>query len=575
MTWEEYKKQLPQYTDEDLKFIESGFELASLSHQGQKRASGEEYIIHPIEVSLKTAEIGLDAKAVTAALLHDTVEDTSTDLKTVKKKFGDEVTFLVNALTKVNVIHLQSDEKTVESARKMFLAISRDIRVVIIKLLDRLHNMQTISALPERDRKRISLETLEIYAPLADRLGMGELKAKLEDLAFQYAYPEEYEYIQKELKEKMSQREKYLEKIIPIVEKELIKEKIKIIDIHSRTKHYYSLWKKLLRYNMDWNLITDLIAIRIIVGSIESCYATLGVIHKLWRPLPGRIKDYIALPKQNGYQSLHTTVFCVESNITEFQIRTPEMHNKAECGIAAHWAWEMEGKPVAGTKLQSSKFHWVKQLREWHSAFDKNTSSDKSFLESLKIDFFKDRVFILTPKGDVVDLPAGATPIDFAYNIHSEIGDHMAGAKVNNRIAPFDHQLVSGDIVEIITQKNKKPNTEWLNVAKTSLAKGHIRSALKKEGHLFGLFPGKEKIEQKTEIIVIARDRVGLLKDISEVFSSNHINIQDFSVEKDANYPRVHIIFKPKHKEQLSKIKTRLKTVKGVEEVGSRQTVIK
>ncbi|PIQ69454.1 MAG: hypothetical protein COY22_00930 [Candidatus Tagabacteria bacterium CG_4_10_14_0_2_um_filter_40_13] len=575
MTWEEYKKQLPQYTDEDLKFIESGFELASLSHQGQKRASGEEYIIHPIEVSLKTAEIGLDAKAVTAALLHDTVEDTSTDLKTVKKKFGDEVTFLVNALTKVNVIHLQSDEKTVESARKMFLAISRDIRVVIIKLLDRLHNMQTISALPERDRKRISLETLEIYAPLADRLGMGELKAKLEDLAFQYAYPEEYEYIQKELKEKMSQREKYLEKIIPIVEKELIKEKIKIIDIHSRTKHYYSLWKKLLRYNMDWNLITDLIAIRIIVGSIESCYATLGVIHKLWRPLPGRIKDYIALPKQNGYQSLHTTVFCVESNITEFQIRTPEMHNKAECGIAAHWAWEMEGKPVSGTKLQSSKFHWVKQLREWHSAFDKNTSSDKSFLESLKIDFFKDRVFILTPKGDVVDLPAGATPIDFAYNIHSEIGDHMAGAKVNNRIAPFDHQLVSGDIVEIITQKNKKPNTEWLNVAKTSLAKGHIRSALKKEGHLFGLFPGKEKIEQKTEIIVIARDRVGLLKDISEVFSSNHINIQDFSVEKDANYPRVHIIFKPKHKEQLSKIKTRLKTVKGVEEVGSRQTVIK
>ena len=575
MTWEEYKKQLPQYTDEDLKFIESGFELASLSHQGQKRASGEEYIIHPIEVSLKTAEIGLDAKAVTAALLHDTVEDTSTDLKTVKKKFGDEVTFLVNALTKVNVIHLQSDEKTVESARKMFLTISRDIRVVIIKLLDRLHNMQTISALPERDRKRISLETLEIYAPLADRLGMGELKAKLEDLAFQYAYPEEYEYIQKELKEKMSQREKYLEKIIPIVEKELIKEKIKIIDIHSRTKHYYSLWKKLLRYNMDWNLITDLIAIRIIVGSIESCYATLGVIHKLWRPLPGRIKDYIALPKQNGYQSLHTTVFCVESNITEFQIRTPEMHNKAECGIAAHWAWEMEGKPVSGTKLQSSKFHWVKQLREWHSAFDKNTSSDKSFLESLKIDFFKDRVFILTPKGDVVDLPAGATPIDFAYNIHSEIGDHMAGAKVNNRIAPFDHQLVSGDIVEIITQKNKKPNTEWLNVAKTSLAKGHIRSALKKEGHLFGLFPGKEKIEQKTEIIVIARDRVGLLKDISEVFSSNHINIQDFSVEKDANYPRVHIIFKPKHKEQLSKIKTRLKTVKGVEEVGSRQTVIK
>lgn len=315
MTWEEYKKFLPEYPEKDLNFIRQGFEFAHQAHQGQKRVSGEEYIIHPIEVSLKAAEIGLDVKAITAALLHDTVEDTSIDLKTVKKKFGDEVAFLVNALTKVNAIQLQSGEKTVESARKMFLAVAEDIRVVIIKLLDRLHNMETLSALPEENRKRISLETLEIYAPIAERLGMGEIKAKLEDLSFQHAYPEEYAWIQREVKERMPQREKYLESIIPTVKKELKKEEIKIIDIHWRAKHLYSLWKKLLRYDMDWNLITDLVAIRIIVGSIENCYTVLGILHKLWRPLPGRIKDYIALPKQNGYQSLHTTVFCVDNVI--------------------------------------------------------------------------------------------------------------------------------------------------------------------------------------------------------------------------------------------------------------------
>ena len=345
-TWEEYKKRLPKYPDKDLKFIEAGFELAKISHEGQKRASGEDYIIHPIEVSLKATGIGLDPKAVTAALLHDAVEDTSCDLKTVKKKFGDEVTFLVNALTKVNAIHLQSEEKTVESARKMFLAVAQDIRVVIIKLLDRLQNMETLEALPIEKQKRISQETLEIYSPIADRLGMGELKAKLEDLAFQYAYPEEYSWIQKEVKERIPQREKYLGKIIPIVKKELEKEGIKIISVDSRIKHYYSLWKKLLRYDMDWNLINDLIAVRIIVSSVENCYASLGVLHKLWRPLPGRIKDYIALPKQNGYQSLHTTVFCVDNIRTEFQIRTPEMHNEAENGIASHWVWEIDRKSV-------------------------------------------------------------------------------------------------------------------------------------------------------------------------------------------------------------------------------------
>ncbi len=569
LSWKEYKKHLSRFAEKDLKLIEDSFEFASKAHENQRRASGEDYINHPIEISLKAAELGLDAKAVAAAILHDTVEDTPIELKTIRKKFGDEIAFLVDALTKVNAVRRQSDEKNVESARKMFLAVSQDIRVVVIKILDRLHNMETLFALGEDDRKRISMETLEIYAPIADRLGMGEIKSQLEDLAFQHAYPEEYASILNEVKKIMPQREKYLAKIIPIIKNELQKEKIQIIDIHYRAKHYYSLWKKLLRYGMDWNLIFDLIAIRIIVSNIENCYAVLGVIHKLWRPLPGRIKDYIALPKQNGYQSIHTTVFCLENIITEFQIRTPEMHNKAENGIAAHWAWEMAGKPLSGPKLQSSKFNWVKQLREWHKAFDKNSEHDKSFLDSLKIDFFRDRVFVLTPKGDVVDLPEGATPIDFAYHIHSDIGDHMSGAKINNRIAPFDQQLISGDIVEIITQKNKKPNAEWLSTTKTSLAKGHIRSSLKKSGHLFGLFAKKEP-EAKAEITVIAKDRIGLLKDISEIFSLIRINIHDISVKQEANYPRVRVIFTPKDKEQLSKIKTRLKDIKGVEEVSSK-----
>ncbi len=564
MTWEEYKKNLPQCAETDLKLIEAAFEFARSAHENQKRASGEDYIIHPINVSLNTAKIGLDAKAIMAALLHDVAEDCKIDLKTIRKKFGDEVGFLVDALTKVNAIRLQTGEKTNESARKMFLAVSQDIRAVIIKLFDRLHNMETLDVLSSEDQKRISRETLEIYAPIANRLGMGEIKAKLEDLAFKYAYPEEYGWIQKEVKTRMPQREKYLEGVMDILGKELGKEKIKFIDIHSRAKHYHSLWQKLLRHDMDWNLIFDLVAVRIIVDNIENCYAVLGVLHKLWKPLPGRIKDFIALAKQNGYQSLHTTVFCVNNTITEFQIRTREMHHSAEGGIAAHWAWEMCGKPLAGTKLQSSKFNWVSQLREWQKAFDKSASSDKSFLESLKIDFFEDRVFVLTPKGDVVDLPEGATPIDFAYHIHSEIGDHMFGAKVNGRIVSFDHPLASGDIVEIIIQKNKKPSSEWLLSAKTSLAKNQIRSFFKKSGHLIGR---PQKQEMKTEVVVIAKDRVGLLKDVSTVFSSGHINIHHAATEKSSDYSNVRIIFLPRGKEELHQIKTRLKKIRGVEQI--------
>jgi len=422
MDWQEYAQKitLESYTPENASLIKRAFELASEIHEDEKRLTGEPYITHPITVSINVADLKIGANSIVAALLHDAYETDPSLIKKIGKEFGREISFLIKGLTKVDKVEYHGAERSAESARKMFMAMAQDIRVIIIKLFDRLHNLETLHALPEEKRKRIAMETLEIYAPVADRLGMGGIKLKLEDAAFKYAYPEQYEWILKETREKLSEREKYLKKIIPIIKKELAKEKIPVISILYRAKHYYSLWKKLLRNNMDWYMIYDLAAVRIIVNSLENCYSTLGVIHKLWKPLPGRIKDYIALSKQNGYQSLHTTVFCVDKKITEFQIRTEKMHEEAEQGIAAHWAWEMAGKPRQISQLPHDKFSWINQLQTWHKKFHKELTSEK-FLESLKIDFFKDRVFVLTPKGDIIDLPEGATPIDFAYHIHSEI----------------------------------------------------------------------------------------------------------------------------------------------------------
>jgi len=365
-------------------------------------------------------------------------------------------------------------ERHVENLRKMFLAMAEDIRVVLIKLADRWHNMQTLEFLPPYKQQRIALETLEIYAPIANRLEMGELKGILEDLAFKYVYPKEYEWLVDQSKEKYEGLKSYLEKIKPIIIKELEKENITFVSVDSRTKHLYSLYKKLQRFDMNFNKIYDMAAIRIVVKNIVECYKVLGVIHKLYRPLPEKIKDYIATPKPNGYQSIHTTVFCPEGKIIEIQIRTEKMHEEAEKGIAAHWAYSEQGKPKIGGLSNLKKFSWVKQLQEWQ----RGVAGSSEFLESLKIDFFKDRIFAFTPKGDVIDLPEGATPIDFAYAVHTDIGNHCMGAKINEKMVTLDKPLANWDVVEILTAKNKKPSAGWLDFVKTSQAKSKIRVAL-------------------------------------------------------------------------------------------------
>ncbi len=377
----------------------------------------------------------------------------------------------MQGVTKLGKLRYQGMDRYLENLRKMFLAMAEDVRVVLIRLADRLHNMQTLSYVPEHKRERIARETLEIYAPLADRLGMGKLKGTLEDLAFPFISPGEYTALVKMVKNRLTAKETYLSKVKYKLGEELKKEGMKNVVMDARVKRLYSLHKKLCKYNNNFDDIYDLVALRVIVNNLEECYLTLGTIHKLWKPLPGTIKDYIALPKPNGYQSIHTTVFCLDGEITEFQIRTAQMHEEAENGIAAHWAYAEQGKLKTGGRV-TKKIAWITQMREWQ----KETSGTVEFLESLKIDVFKNRIFVFTPKGDVIDLPDGATPVDFAYLVHSEVGNHCNGAKVNNKMVPLDYQLKNGERCEIITQKNKKPSKSWLDFVKTNYAKSRIKN---------------------------------------------------------------------------------------------------
>ncbi len=465
-------------TKKDITLIEKAYIFAQKAHEGQKRESGEPYFIHVFETAKNLARFGMDAKTIVAGLLHDVLEDTQITEEELTKEFGEEIVFLVKGITKLGTLKYRGHERHVESLRKFFIAIANDLRVVIIKFADRLHNLKTLEYLREDKRVRIALESIEVYAPLANRLGMGKLKGEIEDAAFPYAYPKEYAEIEELIKEKEGSFKKYLDEVQSEVQKELQKNKIKYYKIDYRIKHKYSLYKKLLRYEKDIDKIYDIVALRVVVDTVEDCYRVLGIVHSIWKPLPGRIKDYIALPKLNGYRSLHTTIFTGSGGVAEIQIRTQEMHAEAAYGIAAHFAYkENNGKQINDNK---SKYDWIEQLKDLKDMPDK----PEKFLENIKMDFFSDRIFVFTPVGDVIDLPKDSSAIDFAYSIHSDIGNHVSSAKINQKIAPLSAKLKNSDIVEIITKKDAHPSGKWLDYAKTTMAKKHIKNYLEKNSLL-------------------------------------------------------------------------------------------
>lgn len=483
-------KLVKQYNNNksDLQKIRQAYEFADLAHRGQKRKSGESYITHPLATAMMLAQMKLDTPTIVAGLLHDVPEDTSYNLIDIEKKFGNEVAGLVMGITKLSKIKYRGNELYAENLRKMFISMAEDVRVVLIKMADRLHNMQTLSALPPHKRKRIAMEVLEVYAPIASRLGMGQIKGDLEDLAFPYVYPREWRWFEKNIIPAYKKRMEETEKIQKEIEKEFNENKVKILSMHGRKKHYYSLYRKLLRpqYEKDISKIYDLVAIRIVVPTVADCYKVFGIIHKKWKPLPGRIKDYIAQPKPNNYQSLHTTVFSPSGKVVEFQIRTPEIHDQAEYGIAAHWHFKEGGlkffQHIPGFHPKGynppKKLKWIHELTEWQ----KYVTDSRQYLDSLKIDILKDIIFVFTPQGDVIELPEDATPVDFAFRIHTEIGNHCVASKINGQIASLDTPLKNGDMVEIITDKSRKgPNRDWLKFVKTSNARGKIKSFLLKK----------------------------------------------------------------------------------------------
>ncbi len=496
---------------DDSALISRAYEVAEKAHEGHTRYSGEPFFTHVFETAKNLAEFGMGPKTIAAGLLHDSIEDTSLTAEDIEREFGKEVLGLVEGVTKLGTLKYRGLKRHTESLRKLFVAIAQDIRVLIIKLADRLHNMKTLEHVPEHKQRRIAEETLEIYAPLAYRLGMRRLNRELEDLAFPYVHPDEYEQVKKLLKHKSVETEEHLEKVYKSIKKALAKEGMRDVYTDHRLKGYYSLWRKLQRKGMDIDKVYDISAIRVVVPSVSDCYKALGVIHATWRPLPGRIKDYIAFPKPNGYQGLHTTIFMGDGGITEIQIRTEKMHREAEYGIASHFFykhgtdrkapasslariaqfvpylgwWSTGGKKTgaSSTSLPTSARpdlrapEWVRDLVEAQA----EVTEPEEFLENLKEDFFEHRVFVFTPKGDVVDLPIDSSPIDFAYAIHSEIGEHVSGAKVNGKLVAFDTKLQNGDIVEISKKTSSRPTAKWLEVAKTNLARRKIRGALARE----------------------------------------------------------------------------------------------
>ena len=476
----------------NLGLIERAPQVADQAHEDQLRASGEPYIGHPVEVAYYLATLQMDAETLAAGLLHDVPEDTDMTIGDIEKRFGREVGRLVDGVTKLSKFGSarSMEEQQAENIRKMFMAMAEDVRVVIIKLADRLHNMRTLSFLPQEKQARIARQTMEIYAPLAHRLGMWQIKWELEDLSFKYIEPEKYRQLVEMLADRRKVRESFINKSIGILRRELAKVNISA-EITGRPKHLYSIAKKMDRKGVEFDEIYDVNAIRLLVDDVKDCYAALGVVHSLWRPIPGQFDDYIAMPKANMYQSLHTAVIGPDAKPLEVQIRTRQMHDVAEAGIAAHWRYK-EGS--RGDRRYDEKLAWVRQLIDWQ----REVADATEFVEGLKLEVFQDQVFVFTPKGDVKDLPAGATPLDFAYRIHTDVGHRTIGAKVNNRLVPLDYRLRNGDIVEIITTKAAHgPSRDWLSIVRTSAAREKIRQWFKRQQREENIAQGKELLDRE------------------------------------------------------------------------------
>lgn len=511
------------YPQADLSGVERAITMAAEAHRDQLRASGEPYITHPIAAAEILAQLGIDPVAIEAAILHDVPEDTEYALADIEERFGPEVAHLVDGVTKLGKFStLSHEQQQAENIRKMFLAMADDIRVVLIKLADRLHNMRTLAALPVDKQVRIARQTLEIYAPLAERLGIWQVKWELEDLAFKILEPERFRELAKLLDTRRMGREGYIERAIAELEPRLQEAGIKA-DLQGRPKHIYSIWKKMQRKSAEFGEIYDVYAIRILVEDLRDCYAALGIVHALWRPIPGQFDDYIAVPKNNLYQSLHTAVIALDGKPLEIQIRTGAMHQVSEVGIAAHWRYKEGSK---AERDYDAKLAWLRQLMDWQ----RDVSDATEFVEGIKLDIFQDQVFVFTPKGDIKDLPAGATPLDFSYRIHTDVGHRTIGAKVNNRLVPLDYRLKNGDIVEIVTTKAEHgPSRDWLNLVRTSHAREKIRQWFKRQERDENIVHGRESLDRelrrlaRTSISALGQDRI---LEVARLF--NHDNLDDF-----------------------------------------------